>query len=180
MASLVKASFMKMTFPPPARLSSGDRNRGAVHVHLPIPVLIEPGPCKGVICRGDLIWYGVLEFVGSVSGWIRAHVARVGGWAAALDGLDNLEDGVLGGRQVLCQADLAGSAPVGCLPLEAQRLGATDGHDIPLHDVPILVEAAGRLTIFAGVVGAVLLERVCVGWWVAVWDWLLDPDMGLS
>lgn len=178
--ALVKASFMEMTFPAPARLPGRDGDGRAVHVHFSLPNFVEPGPSQSVVRRCNLVWYRVLEFVGSVSSRVGSHIARVGGWAAALDGLDDLEDGVLGGRYVLCQADLAGSPTMGCLPLEAQRLRATDGHDIPLHHVPVLVEAAARKTVLAGIVGAVFQQRIGVGRWVAVRDWLLDPDMSES
>ena len=171
---------MKMTFPAAARLPSCDGDGRAIHIHLSLPNLVEPGPSQSVIRWCDLAWYGVLKFVGSVSGRVRSHISRVGGWAAALDGLDNLEDGVLGGRYVFGEADLAGSPTVGRLPLEAQRLRATDGHDIPLHDVHILVQAVARRTVLAGIVGAVWLERIGVGRRVAVWDWLLDPDVSVS
>ena len=168
---------MKMTFPAPARLPGRDGDGCAVHVHLSKSIFVEPGPGQSVIRRCDLVRYGVIEFVGSVSEWVGSHIAWVRRWATAFDGLDDLEDGVLGGRYVLCEADLTGSPTVGCLALEAQRLRATDGHDIPLHHVPVGVEAAARKAVLAGIVGAVSQERIGVGRGAAVWDWLLNPDM---
>ena len=169
---------MEMTFPAPARLPGRDGDGRAIHVHLSLPNLVEPGPSQSVIRRRDLVRDSVLEFVSSVSGRVGSHIARIGGWATAFNGLDDLEDRILGGRYVLGEADLAGSATVGCLALEAQRLRATNGHDIPFHDVPVVVETPWRKAVLAGPVGAIFQQRVRVGRWVTVWDWLLDPDMG--
>ena len=135
---------------------------------------VEPGPGEGVVCRGDGGGDGKGEGVGSVAERIGAHVARVRGGAAALDGLEDFEDGVFGRWGVAGEGDLTGASAVGGLALEADGLGAVDGHDVPLGDF------VGSVALFAGPVGAGGFERVGVEGCGAVRDGLDQFDVGVG
>lgn len=83
-------------------------DRSAVHIHLPITNLVEPGPGQRVVLAGwDGVRDGEGEFVGAEAERVGTHVAGVGGWTAPLDGLDDFEDRVFGGWSVGRQRDLA-------------------------------------------------------------------------
>ena len=56
------------------------------------------------------------------------------GWTAALDGFDDLENGIFGWWIVGREGDLACASAVGCLALEAKGLRLADGHDVPFGD----------------------------------------------
>jgi len=83
-------------------------DRGAVHIHLSITNLVEPGPGQRVVLAGrDGVGDGEGEFVGAEAERVGTHVAGVGGWTAALYGLDHFEDRVFGGWSVRGQRHLA-------------------------------------------------------------------------
>lgn len=107
---------------------TGDSDRCAVHVHLAIADLVEPGPGEHVLAGGQVL--GDVEAVleGHLQVGVVAQVARsVLGRAAALDGLNDLPDRVDGGLEVSGDGDLAGAAAVDGGALEGQLLGAALG-----------------------------------------------------
>lgn len=63
---------------------------------------------------------------------IGADVPRVGGRTASFDGLDDLEDRILGRRRVRGKRDLAGTSAMRSLSLEVDGLRLTNRHDVHL------------------------------------------------
>ncbi|KAH9870292.1 hypothetical protein IAQ61_005765 [Plenodomus lingam] len=94
-----------------------------------------------------------LEWEGSVG--VRAslwEIARERVYTAALEGMNDLPFGGLGGFLVSRDADLTATAAVGCGADKCQLLGGADG--------PFIHRIDGVRNAFAGEVGAILCERV--------------------
>lgn len=159
---------MWMTF----LLRRSHSHRSAVHVHLPVPNLIEPSPSQGIICRLHHIRDRKVERIRTLRQRVRTHIPRICRRTTAFDRLDDFEHRFFVWGGIFCQSDLAGAAAVGGLTYEGDGLGSVDGHDVPLCD-GVAVRA-----LFAGPVGAGGLERVGVEGCGAVGDWLLEFDVG--
>lgn len=83
----------------------------AVHVHFPVPDSVEPGPANDTFAGRDIGWDA--EFVGSCATtigilWKISSLSL--GRAAAFDRVDYLPLGILGGRVIVGQDDLARAA----------------------------------------------------------------------
>lgn len=108
--------------------AAGDYDGRAVHVHLPVAHVIEPGPGERVVSCSDTIRDGILEGRRIHRGGVFAEVAWGGVGAPTLDRVDHHPFAALGGLEVFGEGDLAGSATVRSAALELQGLLSTDGH----------------------------------------------------
>lgn len=132
--------------------TAGNVDGSAVHVHLAVADLVEPGPSHCQLTLRKRLRNG--EVVGTERATLCVEVAlRVRGRAATNDRVDDLPLGVLGGLQVLSDGDLARSATVGSSLVGRERDSdvRTDG---PLvHSCNLVADT------LAGEVGARGLER---------------------
>lgn len=103
----------------------------AVHVHLTVSDLVEPGPSEGCISSGEGGWDGVGIGVGVDLTRIIAVVSSdVFHGAATLDGMNDFPDTACGGLEVISDGDLARTTAVDSTTNESELLGGTKGHDI--------------------------------------------------
>lgn len=135
--------------------TAGDSDGGAVHVHLSVADLVEPGPGEGVLARGEISGKGNIVGVEAlcVVGVLR-EISRSVGRAATHDSVDDLPLAVLGRSGVGGDGELARTATVDGGALEGDRLGLTS-----VPSVGGLLAVIGSL---AREVGASVVERGAV------------------
>jgi hypothetical protein len=115
----------------------------AVHVHLAITDLVEPGPGES----GTTAWKfgGHKEFV-SVWNWLACIVSKIAGnipgWATTLNRVDNLPDTVLIRLSIVCDRNLARATAMDCSANEAEWVG---GAEIELIDLVNVVHSRSLL-----------------------------------
>ena len=112
--------------------TAGDGDGSAVHVHLTVSDLVEPGPRESVASRLNVVRDGILKLGSARAVGIAADVASSAGRASSLDGEDDLEGRVFGRLHVFRQSDLTASATVRCASGKGECLRAADGHFILL------------------------------------------------
>lgn len=140
--------------------SAGDLDGCAVHVHLTVADLVEPGPCERVCPRSDALRDGKVVRVRVRSVGIFSKVTRsVFRRATAFDRVDDHPFGALRCRVVGGERDLTRTTTMYSLAGEGQFLRGADGH---------VCDGSTRVACgFAGEVGTVGNERAVVG--TAVW-----------
>lgn len=105
-----------------------DGDGSAVHVHLAVANLVEPGPGEGGLAGWEIVRDLESKLSGAVAVWIGGKVARGVGGAASDDGVDDFERALLGGILVVGDAELAGATTVDGAAEEAQGLGRAERH----------------------------------------------------
>ena len=110
--------------------STGDGDGRAVHVHLAVANLVEPGPREHIVASVDAFRNAELECVSTGAGWVFGQVPGGTGGAAALDGVDHHPLGAGRGRFVRGQGDLARAAAMHGRAGKGERLVDADGHDV--------------------------------------------------
>jgi hypothetical protein len=146
--------------------TAGDGNWGAVHVHLAVADSVEPSPSQSVLSSGDA--FGHLEAEIGVA-------IRVQGGAAALEGLDHLPRGGLGGLEVFCQTDLAGTAAVDGAAFECELHILADGEDCLGCG-----GLKGVIAKLAGEVTAICRQRRVVESGLAVRGWVAHNHVSID
>ena len=140
--------------------SAGDLDGCAVHVHLTVADLVEPGPCERVCPRSDTLRDRIVVRVRVWSVGILSKITRsIFRRATALDRVDDHPFGALRCRVVGGERDLTRTTTMYSLAREGQFLCGADGH---------VGDGSSRVACgFAGEVGTVGNERAVVG--TAVW-----------
>jgi hypothetical protein len=90
-----------------------------VHVHFSVADPVKPCPSEGVLTRCNAIRNREMESTSAMAVWIFRQVSSYIGRASALNRVDDLPLGVLGGFWVCCQANLARSTTMSCASNEA-------------------------------------------------------------
>ena len=143
--------------------AASDGDGGAVHVHLTVADLVEPGPGEGVLAWGDTFGDGELEFAGAGTVGVATNVAGCGGGTATDDRVDDLPLGAGGWGLVGGEGDLAGSTAMSGTADEGEGLIHSDG-----HGVARAFSFVDSGPLLAGEVGAVGCERAVVEGGLAV------------
>lgn len=145
--------------------AAGDGYRGAVHVHLTVADLVEPGPGESVLAGGYTFGDGVLELACAGAVGVASDVAGSAGRAATYDGVDDLPLGAGGWGLVGGERDLARSAAVGGAADKGEGLVDADG-----HGVACALSCVDTGPLLAGEIGAVGCEGAVVEGGLAVWN----------
>ena len=139
-----------------AATTAGDGDGSAVHVHLSVADLVEPGPGEGVLASGKVFGHGNIVAVQARSVLdVLGEIARGVGRAATHDGVDDLPLAVLG-RSASGDGELARTATVDGRALELDLLG--------LASIPGVFSLDAVVGVLAREVGPRVVQRGASGY----------------
>lgn len=152
------------------RSTTSDFDGSAVHVHLAVPDLVEPGPGECVRTRSDALRDSVLIFVGASTIWVLREIAsRTPSWTASDDRVNNHPFRILGSWAVGSEGDLARATAMDSRAFERKCLLLANSH--------IRDRSPRASSTLARKVGARCFERAAVG--VAIGRWCEHDHVGV-
>lgn len=110
-------------------VATGEGHRSAVHVHLAVSNLVEPGPGEDSVSGWKTSWDGEMEGIwNDLASTVTVVTGDANHRAATLDGVDDLPDTVLVWLGIVSNGDLAGATSMDCAAYKVEGLRRSQRH----------------------------------------------------